>query len=247
MKLKKGPGKMQEKKTFKDTAFGREVIKLLNDLKPMSWKQRIDHIWTYYKEYIGVASLLIFVCVGLITSMISAQRERVITGIMVNITMTQEGFNYLSTDYAEYLDIGKDKDVKLEYTSFGNLEESTSEQDYYASMTVVAEVSAKKLDYMILDKQAVAFYAGQEVYMDLRKVFTEAELAEFAEKELLIYCMEEKDQEAWPAAIKINDLAYIQDTVTSEGDVYFALSGSSEKYEQLRNVWEYMKNWESRK
>lgn len=238
---------MQEKKKFKDTGFGREVIKLLDDLKPMSWKQRIDHIWTYYKEYIGVFSLLIFVCVGLISSAISAQRERVITGIMVNITMTQEGFNYLSTDYAEHLEIGKDKDVKLEYTSFNDLETSTSEQDYYAAMTVVAEVSAKKLDYMLLDELAMEFYAGQEVYMDLNKVFTEEELAEFAEKELLIYCMEEKDQEAWPAAIKINDLAYVQDTVTSEGDVYFALSGSSEKYEQLRNVWEYIKNWESSK
>ena len=238
---------MQNKKTLKDTAFGREVTKLLNDLKPMSWKQRIDHIWTYYKEYIGVFSLLIFVTVGLISSMISAQREQVITGIMVNITMTQEGFNYLSTDYAEYLDIGKDKDVKLEYTSFGDLETSTSEQDYYASLSVVAEVSAKKLDYMILDKLAMVFYTGQEVYMDLSKVFTEEELAEFAEKELLIYCVEEGDQESWPAAIKINDLAYVQDTVTSEGDVYFALSGSSEKYEQLRNVWEYMKNWESQK
>lgn len=244
--MKKGPMKMQ-KKPFKETAFGRGVEKLWKDLKPMSWKQRVDHIWTYYKEYIGVFALLIFVCTGLISSAIAAQRERVVTGIMVNITMTQEGFNYLSTDYAEYLDVGKDKDVKLEYTSFMDLEKSTSEQDYYASMSVVAEVSAKKLDYMILDKIAVGFYAGQEVYMDLRKVFTEAELAEFAEKELLIYCVEEEEQEPWPAAIKINDLQYIKDTVTSEGDVYFALSGSSEKYEQLRNVWEYMKNWESSK
>lgn len=237
-------GETPKKKKMKETAFVRELIKLWNDMKPMTWSQRFDHIWTYYKEYIGLLALLIFVCTGLITSTIAAQRERVITGIMVNITISQEGFNYLSTDYAEYLDVGKDKDVKLEYTSFMDPQKADSEQDYYASMSVVAEVSAKKLDYMILDQLSMSFYAGQEVYMDLRKVFTEAELAEFAEKELLIYCMEEEEQEPWPAAIKINDLAYIKDNVTSEGSVYFALSGSSEKYEQLRNVWEYIKAWE---
>lgn len=247
-KLKKGPmkimGEKPRKKKFKDTTFGKELIKLWNDLKPMTWNQRFDHIWTYYKEYIGLIALLIFVCTGLITSTIAAQRESVVTGIMVNVTVSQEGFNYLSTDYAEYLGVGKDKDVKLEYTSFLDLEKSDSEQDYYAAMTVIAEVSAKKLDYMILDQLSMGFYAGQEVYMDLRKVFTEEELAEFAEKELLIYCMEEEEQEPWPAAIRINDLPYVKEHISSEGSVYFALSGSSEKYEQLRAVWEYIKAWE---
>lgn len=235
----------QKKKSFQETAFGRELKRLLDDLKPMTWNQRFDHIWTYYKEYIGLIALVLFITFGLVTSTISAQRESVITGIMVNIAIDQEGFNYLSTDYAEHLGVGKDKKVNLEYTSFLDLETSSSEQDYYAAMTVVAEVSAKKLDYMILDQLAMSFYAGQEVYMDLSKVFTEAELAAFAEKDLLIYCMEEEEQEPWPAAVKINDLDYIKDNVTSEGSVYFALSGSSEKYDQLRAVWEYINAWES--
>lgn len=234
-----------KKKTFKQSKFYEELIKLRDEMKPMSWKQRVDHIWTYYKEYIGVFALLIFVLVGLISSSISAQKEAVITGIMVNITIDQEGFNYLSTDYAEHLGIGNDQKVGLEYTSFLDLETSTSEQDYYSAMTVIAEVSAKRLDYMILDDLSMAFYAGQEVYMDLGQVFTEEELAEFAEKDLLIYCMEEEEQEPWPAAIKINDLAYIKDNVTSQTDVYFALSGSSEKLEEIRAVWEYINAWES--
>ena len=234
------------KKKFKDTKFYKEIIQLRDEMKPMSWKDRVDHIWTYYKEYIGVFALLIFVLTGLISSSIEAQKDTIITGIMVNITIEQEGYNYLSTDYADKLQIKKNQKVALEYTSFADFQQSAEEADYYAAMTVVAEVSAKRLDYMILDKMGMEFYTGQEVYMDLRKVFTEEELADFAEKELLIYCMEEGEQEPWPAAIKITDLAYIKDNVTSEGDVYFALSGSSEKYEQIRAVWEYIKAWESK-
>lgn len=232
------------KKSFKETKFYKELIQLRDEMKPMSWKQRVDHIWTYYKEYIGVFALLLFVLTGLITSSIEAQKDTIITGVMVNITIEQEGFNYLSTDYAEKLDIGKNQKVSLEYTSFADVATSAEEQDYYAAMTVIAEVSAKRLDYMILDKLGMEFYVSQEVYMDLRQVFTEDELAEFAQKNLLVYCMEEEEQEPWPAAIKINDLAYIKDNVTSEGDVYFALSGSSTKYDELRAVWEYINAWE---
>lgn len=233
------------KKSIKDTKVYKHLKKLLEDLKPMPWSKRIDHIWTYYKEYIGLFALFVFVLTGLITSGIQAQKETVITGMMVNITIEQEGFNYLSEDYAEELGIGKDKLVALEYTSFADLAINLDEGNYYAAMTVVAEVSAKKLDYMILDKMGMEFYTGQEVYMDLRNVFTEEEIADFAERDLLIYCMEEEERKPWPAAIKINDLAFVKDNVTSEGDVYFALSGSSERYEQIRHIWEYIKAWES--
>jgi hypothetical protein len=230
------------KKTWKETKFYLGWKKLIEDLKPMNWSQRFDHIWSYYKEYICLFALFAFVMTGLITSFIGAQKEVVITGIMVNISIEQEGFNYLSEDYAEYLQITKDQKVNLEYTSFMDLGSTNSEEDYYAAMTVVAEVAAKRLDYMILDRRGMAFYTGQEVYMDLRNVFTEAELADFAARDLLIYCKEEEG-EPWPAAIKINDLAFIKDNVTSEGEVFFALGGSSEKYEQIRAVWEYIKAW----
>ena len=232
------------KKSFKDTTFYKEIIKLRDELKPMSWQKRIDHIWTYYKEYIGLFAVFAFVTIGLISSAVQAQKETVITGMMVNITIEQEGFNYLSEDYAEVLQLSKDQQVALEYTSFADIATSVDEADYYAAMTVVAEVAAKRLDYMILDKMGMEFYTGQEVYMDLSKVFTEEELAEFAEKELLIYCMEEEERIPWPAAIKINDLPFIKDNVTSPGDIYFALAGSSENFEQIRAVWEYIKAWE---
>lgn len=237
--------KTPEKRSFKDSNFYKELIQLRDEMKPMSWKQRVDHIWTYYKEYIGLIVLALFVSIGLITSMVSANKNAVVTGIMVNITMDQEAFNYLSVDYAEHLGISDDEKVKLEYTSFYDLETNPSEENYYASMIVINEVAAKMLDYMIMDQLAMGFYAGQEVYMDLREFFTEEELAEFAEKDLLIYCMEEEEQVRWPAAVKITDMDYIKNNVTNEGDIYFALAGSTEKTEEVRALWEYMKAWKA--
>lgn len=243
--MQNNPQKLSLKEKFKQSKLGKELISLREEMKPMSWKQRFDHIWTYYKEYIGLIALGLFITIGLISSMISANKNAVVTGIMVNITMDQEAYNYLSTDYADYLGLSDSDEVRLEYTSFYDLEINPSEENYYAAMIVINEVSAKMLDYMILDHLGMEFYAGQEVYMDLTEFFTEEELADFAEKGLLIYCMEEEEQVRWPAAVKITDMDYVKNNVTNEGDIYFALAGSSDKIEEVRQVWEYMKAWKA--
>ena len=259
---------MSKKKSFKESNFYKELVQLRTEMKPMSFKDKVDHIWTYYKEYIGLVALALFVTIGLITSMATANKNAVITGILVNITMDQEAHNYLSVDYADHLDEDTEK-VKLESTSFYDLETNPSEENYYASMIVINEVSAKMLDYMILDKLAMEFYTGQEVYLDLREFFTLEELQDFAKKDMLVFCLEEdtaaglsqeqlydlqmksltpegKDIDGcWPAAVKITDMDYIKNNVTNEDDIYFALAGSTEKTEEVRALWEYMKAWKA--
>lgn len=260
--------KTQNKKTFKETRFYKDWAKLLNDLKPMSWKQRIEHIWEYYKEYMLVIGVFLMVIIGLISSMISAANTPVVTGIIVNVTVDTKGYNYLSTDYAQHIG-EKDKDrVRLEYTEFSDLLVDASEENYNAAQMIILETAAKKLDYMILDKLAMEFYTAQEVYLDLREFFTLEELQAFAEQELLVYCLEEQATKlpteelkllheyclseegadieyCWPAAVKITELDYVKDNIQTVDDVYFALTASTEKLEEVRGIWEYMNSWKA--
>ena len=73
------------KKTFKDTKLGKELCKLRDELKPMTWPKRIDHIWTYYKEYIILFVAFSIVMVGFISSMFTGRKETYVTGILVNL------------------------------------------------------------------------------------------------------------------------------------------------------------------
>ena len=228
------------------SSFYQDLQKLREEMKPMTFKQKADHIWTYYKDYILVSLPFLLIIVGLIASSISNATEKVVTGIMVNITIDQEGFNYLSTDYEEYLQLEKGQAVKLEYTNFEDLTTSTdTENNYYAAMGVIGEVSAKTLDYMILDGMSMQFYSTQEVYGDLRTIFTADELAYFEENNLLVYCLEEGQTEQWPAAVKIDDLPFVKKYIRSDDSVFFALSGSSERLEACRAIWEYLNAWQA--
>ena len=226
---------------FKESNFYKDLQKLRQEMKPMTFRQKVDHLWTYYKAYFFVSLPMLIIVVGLITSMVSNTVERVVTGIMVNITIDQEGYNYLSIDYEEYLQLGKDQKVKLEYTSFDDLQTSTdSERNYYAAMGVIGEVAANVLDYMILDGMGMQFYATQEIYGDLRTVFTEEELQYFADNDLLVYCLEEGQTEKWPAAVKIDDVPFVKQYIRSDDGVFFAISGSSQRYDAIRGAWDYI-------
>ena len=219
--------------------------KLAEELKTMSWPQRIDHIWTYYKEVILLAALGIVIAVGFISSFVQANKVNLINGMMVNITMEQTGYNYLTQDFGEQVITQKDEEVTLEYTEFLSMADPTSNEDnYYAAMTVIAEVSAKRLEYVIQDKLSLEFYLTQDVFMDLQSFFTPEELAQWEDK--LIYGYEEDTNRKWVAAVDITEIPYVRDNVTSEGPIYFSLGGSTEKLEMCRKMWEHILAWESK-
>lgn len=228
------------KKTFKDTKLGKELCKLRDELKPMTWPKRIDHIWTYYKEYIILFVAFSIVMVGFISSMLTGRKETYVTGILVNLNVEQEGMNYLSQDYAQKLGLEDADKVRVEYTYFEDPLINPEDNNYYAAMIVENEVGANMLDYMIVDHMSMEFFTTRGVYMDLRKLFSEEELIALAMEDRLIYVQEESEETYWPAAIKITNVGFVEDYVLNSGEVYFAVAGSTEKLEEVRGVWEYI-------
>ena len=85
------------------------------------------------------------------------------------------------------------------------------------------------------------------LYSFRRMVLTEEELAYFQEKDLVVYCLEEGQTEKWPAAIKIDDLPFVKKYIRSNDSVFFALSGSTQKPDACRAIWEYINAWEEPK
>lgn len=241
---------MREK--FKNTKFYRGWVKLVNDMKPMTAKQRLGHLWMYYKEHAFCALLVLLFLSLPITAMIYQSKDVLISGMIVNITIDQEGYDYLLEDYHDVLAPGdKSKVVELDYTAFGDmLDAETGEQSYYASMVVSARVEGHMLEYMILDKYALEFYIPQEIYLDLREFFTEDEIASLTAENRLVYVQPEAEEgeeetEPFPIAVDITNIPFAKDNVNSEGKVYFALSGNYRSLEMCRDVWNRINDWKS--
>jgi len=228
---------------IKNSNFYKDLIKLRDEMKPMSWGKRIDHLWTYYKEYLWFVALALVVIIVFVTGAINASKEPVAMGMLVNAPIEQAGYDYLTVDYKEHLGVeGKKQTVELDYTNFSSLEDPTSTEDNYtASMILLARVTSGDLDYIILDKFAMEYYITQDVYLDLREFFTPEELEELGPR--VIYARQEDETESWAVAVDISDLPFVQENIGTEKQIYFALSGSTKKLDICRDMWNYLHAW----
>lgn len=231
---------------YKGPGFLAGCKKLLADLKPMTWKQRIEHIWMYYKEHMFIALVVLVIIVGAISMALSAGKETLVSGVMVNINITQEGRNYLEKDYFE--DLGGDpntQQVNMYYADFSALEDAMYEEEQYsASQVLVGLVTGAKLDYMLLDQFAMEFYIRQDVYFDLRRFFTEEELAELDAGKYVIYAMEEGSTDRVPIAVDISRLEFVKENISTEERTFFAISGNSPDLKMCRDVYERLQKWQ---
>lgn len=223
---------------------------LMADLKPMTFGEKVDHLWTYYKEY-----LLIAVAVGLlvaagISGYINANKEYLFKGMMVNISMTQEGYRYLTDDMLTRMGDGNpNQTIMMDYTNFLDLADPTNGEDNYnASLLFIARVSGGLLDCALLDQMAFEFYLTQEAYGDWSTFFTQAELDAMGDK--VIYAMAEEEMEdeegnvipavRWPAAIEISHLPFFQEHAPKNEKIYLVLSGNQPNHEAVRAFWEHI-------
>lgn len=233
---------------------------LMEDLKPMTFREKVDHLWTYYKEYLFLAVLAVILATGLITAAINANRETLVLGIVANSPMSQEGKEYLEKGYAEKIGAKNDWEVLLHTTNFQSMEDPISAEDNYnAAQMLTARVSAGQLEYAIVDELAMSFYVTQAVFLDLRELFTEEELAQLAQKDMLMYATEGDVDEngdlipgtgdiegRFPVGLKLKDTAFGQEALYGKTN-YFVVSGNNPDKEHVRGIWEHILDWENRK
>lgn len=216
---------------------------LLEDLRPMSFTQKLDHLWTYYKEYLLIVFMVALVVCVTVSGLVNNSKEILFRGMMVNINMSQQGYNYLTQDYLQ--ELGGDEDhhkIQMDYTNFTSLADPTSTEDNYTrSLLLLARVSGGMLDCALVDQLAFEFYLTQEVYGDLGTMFTQQELEAMGDR--VIYAMQADDTVRWPVAIDVTELKFFKDTAPDNEKIYLILSGNQPNLEACRDFWNYLHAW----
>ena len=229
---------MKRRKTVTPT-----LRELLEDLRPMSFTQKLDHLWTYYKEYLLIVFMVVLVVCVTVSGLVNNSKEVLFKGMMVNINMSQQGYNYLTQDYLQAL--GGDEDhqkVQMDYTNFTSLADPTSTEDNYTrSLLLIARVSGGMLDCALVDQLAFEFYLTQEVYGDLSTLFTQQELEAMGDR--VIYAMQAEETVRWPVAIDVTELEIFRDTAPDNEKIYLILSGNQPNLEACRDFWNYLHAW----
>lgn len=236
------------------------IKELKADMAGMTFREKVDHLWSYYGFYaVAVLGLVVLVSGLLITMVQNKQKEILVGGIFVNVSMSQKGYNYLSEDYFAYLGGEEGKQiVEISTTDFSSLEDPTSSEDNYNASTLLVNLAAaNRLDYAIVDAFALKHYLGWEqgLFMDLRECFSEEQIAEFQEKDMLWYVLRTEDEQEFeqgdfsaddprlvPVALKMDKTKFGQEMMGSK-EAFFVIVALNKGPEASVAVWEYIENW----
>lgn len=223
---------------------------LIDKLKPMTPGQRIAYIWAYYKIQIFLLIISIIFIISTVMTLSSASKEPLIAGVLTNVELSQEGWDYVQDDFFAYLEGDeKTQSVKLSVTNFSDIYTNVSlfDASYTSAMNTVSLVSSGFLDYLIMSEDALRFYMTQDIFLDLTEFFTADELEALGDRVIKLQMVDDDGTVTsnCPVAIDISDLPFIQDCLNPVQDCYFSLSATSERLENCRIFWEYLLDWNS--
>lgn len=218
--------------------------KLLQDLKPMTFKQKVDHLWTYYYWVLIIIAVIVMLICIVSSSIKTLNTDVLIAGVLVNADVSLEGHDFLEERFFEKLGgIEGDQEVQISDVIFEDpFLTQEIEYTHNATVKVLAMMSAQSVDYMIMDKMSMEFYLGQDIFIDLNELFSKEELELW--KDELIYLTYEDTGETIPVAINIGKTALGQRYVNSEKERFIAFAVNTPRQDACKIFWEYIKTGE---
>ena len=210
-------------------------------LRPMSWRKRLEHLWTYYRFHalavIGVVLIIIFAIQG----QIMARQDVLISGIFINTDTSKAGYEYLSDGYWKHTGADKNTRADIVETMVIRYTREDPDQDSVTMMTAIdAMISARTLDYMLLDESALAYYGPLENCADLSKVLPEELYGELSERMVTVRGIESGAD--YPAAIDVTNSPFAQAHGLTASPSYLVVVANAKDMDKVVAFLEYFFN-----
>lgn len=219
--------------------------KLKLELKGMTFKEKLEHLWEYYKWVLGVFLGFVFVVCTVIASIISLNTETLFSGVLINVDISPDGFVYLQSGYFEHIG-GEEGEEVVDVRSMQFQNPYTTVDQTYAldvQESVMALISARSLDYLMFDELALPFFMDPETLLDLREIFTQEELDALGTAVIKLQIPETGEQ--IPMAIDVSDTALFQEYMGSDEPIYLAFSIVSPHMDACVDFWRFIKGGET--
>ena len=213
--------------------------KIRDELAPMTPKQRWEHLWEYYKWVLGVLAGFVFIGAIIVTSVINNNTEVLISGILINMEPDEDGYYYLSEEYyLAHKTEGRRQTVDLSMKTYDTSETpENAEFNYNVLMSVLAQIYAKTLDYVMVDEGTMTMLLSADYFMDLRELFTEEELAAMDDRVMKLVV--EETGETIPMAINVTESEFWKEYgVETKRQFFIMFSITTPRSEACREMYE---------
>lgn len=210
-------------------------------LTTMSWRKRLGYLWTYYRFHaLAVICAVVFV-VMMISGLVQASRDVLISGVLINTETSKEGYAYLSDGYWVARGGNRHTRVDLVEAIFLSYSQENLDMDSVTRMASIdTMIGARSLDYMILDESALSVYGPQGICADLSRILPEELYAKLADKIVTVHGID--SGEDYPAAVDLTDSFLAQRYGLSADPSYLVVVANAVDMEKTAAFLEYLFN-----
>lgn len=200
-------------KRYESDLTGKEKRHLeWEKIKGMTWKQRIGHIWTYYKIHMAVLIGILLV-IGVIGQMIyNSQFDTIFQAAILNGGMGDA--QSMSEDFKAYLgDDDKYHEIVLDSSMYFTGDESA---DMTSVMKLTTLIGAQELDAMICEQSQYDKYVDLDAFVPMDELLTQEQIQAYGD-DVLEYAVRVDGSEKLQAyGLDVNQPAYLAVFVNSE-------------------------------
>lgn len=220
----------------------RDSWKARDAMRDMTWRERIDYIWTYYNVHIlitiGVAALVISV----LSVVFAPKKQVVMSGVTVNIALTEQGEKALTEQL--FADFGGTDPDKQE-TQFRQAELGQTEYGDTTGaeiMTLVGDIAARALDYLIMDEMSMSYLARGGWFGDITESMNRQQIEELSDR---LYTVQMEDGQIVSVALEITDTEFIKSCAPKAKKAFLVLPGNTDRAELSDELLDWLLTWKA--
>lgn len=141
-------------------------------LHKMSFREKVEYIWMYYKSWMAVALAILLVCVIIGQSVYNSRFDSICSIVVLN-NLTLDG-ETLQEDVRDMLqDEDKFHTVEVDYGMSLTGDNGT---DYNVIMKITAIFATQDLDVMVAPLEWIEYFAQQEAFYPVEEYLTAEEM-----------------------------------------------------------------------
>lgn len=148
-------------------------------LKDQSFKARWEYFWDYYKVHVIIGVIALIVIISTVRSFMTS-KPFALYGFFLNSGYEADSVE-IEEEYAQYAQIDTSKSRCLVDMSMTFNQTNLDQMTMAASQKITASIAAKEVDFLGADSDTFSYYASQDLFADLRTVFSEEELKAFGD------------------------------------------------------------------
>lgn len=212
-------------------------------LKPMSWKDRVEYLWTYYKVVLVFLAVVLAIISMVVNVIKSNQIQTLYSGALINLSVEQEDQDRMVSELSALLDgDGKKRVVTLTDIAYipGNDPENFEMNDAGA-MKLAMLVTTGSLDYILTDDGTYAELIERDSYANLQNILTQEQQIQL--QDIMIWRKADGEIPSYPMALDISNTAFAKAVAPYEKAVYLVFVGNTENSGRNQAFLDYILNY----